>query len=61
MNNFTFIGSSKYVKKHYDGESIIREDNQKMSELISQIYKSDHFTIEAAYKAFTGVLQKNDC
>jgi hypothetical protein len=36
----------------------MREDNQKMSELISRIYKSDNFTVEAAYKAFSGVLQR---
>lgn len=58
MNNFTFIASSKYLKKQCDDESIMREDNQKMSELISRIYKSDNFTVEAAYKAFSGILQR---
>lgn len=34
-----------------------KKTNPKMSELIAKIYKSDDFTIEAAYKAFSGVLQ----
>lgn len=31
--------------------------NPKMSALITKIYESNDFTIEAAHKAFSGVLQ----
>ncbi len=49
MKVLSFNGSVKKAQK--------KKRNPKMSALIARIYKSDDFTIEAAHKAFSGVLQ----
>jgi hypothetical protein len=49
MKVLSFNGNAKKAQK--------KKRNPKMSALIARIYKSDDFTIEAAHKAFSGVLQ----
>lgn len=49
MKGLSFNGSAKKVQK--------KKRNPKMSALIAKIYESNDFTIEAAHKAFSDVLQ----
>jgi hypothetical protein len=49
MKVLSFNGSAKKAQK--------KKRNPKMSALIAKIYESNDFTIEAAHKAFSGVLQ----
>jgi hypothetical protein len=49
MKVLSFNGSAKKAQK--------KKKNPKMSALIARIYESNDFTIEAAHKAFSGVLQ----
>jgi len=49
MKVLSFNGSAKKAQK--------KKRNPKMSALITRIYESNDFTIEAAHKAFSGVLQ----
>lgn len=49
MKVLSFNSNAKKAQK--------KKRNSKMSVLIAKIYESNDFTIEAAHKAFSGVLQ----
>ena len=49
MKALSFNSNAKKAQK--------KKRNPKMSALMAKIYESNDFTIEAAHKAFSGVLQ----
>ena len=49
MKVLSFNSNAKKAQK--------KKRNPKMSALMAKIYESNDFTIEAAHKAFSGVLQ----
>jgi hypothetical protein len=49
MKTLSFNSNAKKARK--------KKRNPKMSALIAKIYESNDFTIEAAHKAFSSVLQ----